>query len=77
LAPTGTDFAVYFADTNENLGGNNPTSSPAITLLQYDHVGAGSAATFFTNAPTQLQSFNQNPATNRHWGTIAVEIKRP
>jgi hypothetical protein len=73
-----TNFDVYFLDTHENLGPNTPTSSPAITNLRYDHVGAGSAATYFKDPASQNEQFTQNPnPTNHHWGTIAVEIKRP
>jgi hypothetical protein len=74
--PTGTDFAVYFLDANEDLKGTDPTSSPAITLLTYVHGGGGSTATFFANAPTASQSFDEgDKVTAHHWGTIAVEIK--
>jgi hypothetical protein len=76
--PAGTNFGVYFLDTESNLGTTTPSSAPAITNLAYQHAGGGSAATFFANAPTQLQSFDQAPTgKNHHWGTIAVEIKRP
>jgi hypothetical protein len=79
LAPIGlTNFDVYYLNTQEDLAGNNPTSNPAITLLTpYLHASNGSAATFFANTPSQNESFNKNPIAVAHWGTIAVEIKRP
>jgi hypothetical protein len=70
----GTNFDVYFLDANEDLGGSAPTGTPAVTNLVYAHAGAGSAATYFKGTPSQNESF---AGSNKHWATMAVEIKRP
>ena len=78
LAPlAGTDFDVYFLNAKEGLGASAPTGTPAVTNLIYVPGGSGSAATYFAGTPSQNESFNTSPASNKHWGTIAVEIKRP
>jgi hypothetical protein len=70
-----TNFDVYFVSSNENIGGSPPTPVPAATLLLYDKAGGGSGVTYFRDTPPlQNQQFT---AANHHWGTIAVEIKRP
>jgi len=76
LAPlAGTNFDVYFLCGKEDLGGSAPTGTPAVTNLIYGHAGAGSAGTYFRDTPpSQNESF---AGSNKHWGTIAVEIKRP
>jgi len=70
----GTNFDVYFLDANEDLGGSAPTGTPTVTNLIYVHASAGSAGTYFADTPSQNESF---AGANKHWGTIAVEIKRP
>ena len=78
LAPlAGTDFDVYFLNAKEGLGASAPTGTPAVTNLIYVPGGSGSAATYFAGTPSQNESFNTSPASSKHWGTIAVEIKRP
>ena len=78
MAPlAGTDFDVYFLNAKEGLGASAPTGTPAVTNLIYVPGGSGSAATYFAGTPSQNESFNTSPASNKHWGTIAVEIKRP
>jgi len=75
LAPlAGTNFDVYFLCGKEDLGGSAPTGTPAVTNLIYGHAGGGSAGTYFAGTPSQNESF---AGANKHWGTIAVEIKRP
>jgi hypothetical protein len=74
----GTNFDVYFLNVNEDLGGGIPTSSPVCTNLTFGHTADGSAQTSFKGTPSQNEQFTQNPTpTAHHWGTIAVEIKRP
>lgn len=77
--PTGTNFAIYFLNSNENLTNAVPTSSPAITNLVYANAQTGMAGTWFADTPSQFQPFCQQacPGVQQHWGTIAVEIKRP
>ncbi len=78
LAPlAGTNFDVYFLNAKETLGASAPTGTPAVTNLIYVPGGSGSAATYFAGTPSQNESFNTSPASSKHWGTIAVEIKRP
>ncbi len=73
-----TDFSVYFLNTEEDLGVTTPTSTPANTNLAYRHNTNGCAGTFFKDPSSASQSFDQAPTpTAHHWGTIAVEIKRP
>jgi hypothetical protein len=53
---------------------------PAITNIDYQNAGSGTAGTWFNNATSQNQQFCQGstcPGAQQHWGTIAVEIKRP
>ena len=69
-----TNFDVYFLDAHEDLGGTVPTGTSAVTNLIYAHAGGGSAATYFKETQSQNQSF---AGPNKHWATIAVEIKRP
>ena len=70
----GTNFDVYFLCGKEDLGGMAPVGTPAVTNYLYEHAGPGSAGTYFKNTPSQNESF---AGANKHWGTIAVEIKRP
>jgi hypothetical protein len=82
LAPLqSTNYDVYFLNTHEDLGGGIPTSTPAATDMSVGHNGApnsGSAYAYRAGTPSQNESFDHNPApTDNHWGTIAVEIKRP
>jgi hypothetical protein len=72
-----TDFNVYFLDANENLGNTTPVGTPAATNLRYDHVGAGTAGTYFREPPPAPSGSESFAGSNHHWGTIAVEIKRP
>ena len=72
--PLASNFDVYFLDANEDLGSSAPTGTPAVTNLIYAHAGAGSAGTYFKDTPSQNESF---AGGNKHWATIAVEIKRP
>jgi hypothetical protein len=69
----GTNFDVYFLNAQESLGGPS-TGTPAVTNLFYAQAGAGTAGTYFKGTPSQNESF---AGKNHHWGTIAVEIKRP
>jgi hypothetical protein len=69
-----TNFDVYFLDANEDLSPSAPTGTPAVTNLIYQHSPPGSAATYFADTPWQNESF---AGGNKHWATIAVEIKRP
>jgi hypothetical protein len=69
-----TNFDVYFLDAHEDLGNSVPTGTSAVTNLVYAHAGGGTAATYFKETQSQLQSF---AGPNKHWATIAVEIKRP
>jgi hypothetical protein len=73
----GTNFDVYFLCAKESLGATAPTGTPTVTNLIYVPGGSGSAATYFAGTPSQTESFNTSPSSNKHWGTIAVEIKRP
>ena len=79
LAPlASTNFDVYFLNAKEDLGGSAPVGTPVATSLLYLHSGNGTAGTYFRDTPpSQTESFNTSPASNKHWGTIAVEIKRP
>jgi hypothetical protein len=70
----GTNYDLYFLNASEDLGGSAPTGTPAATNLIYVHAGGGTAGTYFDGTPSQNQSF---AGSNHHWGTIAVEIKRP
>jgi hypothetical protein len=70
----GTNFDVYFLNASEDLGGSVPTGTPAVTNLIYVHAGGGTAGTYAAGTPSQNESF---AGSNHHWGTIAVEIKRP
>jgi hypothetical protein len=70
----GTNFDVYFLD-GEDFGTTAPVGTPAATNLLYQHGGGDSAGTYFKTTPTQNESFALG--TNKHWGTIGVEIKRP
>jgi len=73
----GTNFDVYFLCAKENLGASAPTGTPAVTNLIYVPGGSGSAGTYFRDTPpSQNESFCMGCAI-KHWGTIAVEIKRP
>jgi hypothetical protein len=75
--PIGSNnFDVYFLDAHEDLvvSGTAPTGTSAVTNLVWAHAGGGSAGTYFKETQSQLQSFT---GPNKHWGTIAVEIKRP
>ena len=78
LAPlAGTDFDVYFLNAREALGASAPTGTPAATNLIYVAGGSGTAGTYFRDTPpSQNESFCVGCA-GKHWGTIAVEIKRP
>jgi hypothetical protein len=58
----------------EDLGGSVPTGTPPVTNLIYVHGGPGSAVTYFAITPSQNESF---AGGNKHWATIAVEMKRP
>ena len=69
-----TNFDVYFLNAKEDLGGTASVGTPAATNLLYVHAGAGSAGTYFKDTQSQNQSF---AGPNKHWATIAVEIKRP
>jgi hypothetical protein len=74
----GTNFDVYFLCARESLGATAPVGTPAVTNLFYAQANNGTAGTYFRDTPpSQNQSFTMTPASNRHWGTIAVEIKRP
>jgi len=75
LAPT--NFDVYFLDAGDDFGPSAPTGTPAVTNLFYAHGGGTAAGTYFKDTPSQTESFNTSPGSNKHWGTIAVEIKRP
>ena len=71
----GTNFDVYFLNANEDLGGTVPVGTPAATNLIYKHAGNGTGGTYFRDTPpSQNESF---AGASHHWGTIAVEIKRP
>jgi hypothetical protein len=70
----GTNFDVYFINGKESLGNTAPVGTPAATNLVYDITGGSSAGTYFKNTPSQNESF---AGGNHHWGTIAVEVKRP
>jgi len=72
LAPT--NFDVYFLDAGDDFGPSAPTGTPAVTNLFYAHGGGTAAGTYFKDTPSQNESF---AGGNKHWGTIAVEIKRP
>jgi hypothetical protein len=71
---SGTNDDVYFLDGGDDLGPSAPTGAPAVTNLFYAHGGGTSAGTYFKDTPSQNESFAGN---NKHWATIAVEIKRP
>jgi hypothetical protein len=75
LAPT--NFDVYFLDAGDDLGTSAPTGTPAVTNLFYAHGGGTAAGTYFKDPASAFESFNTSPPSNKHWGTIAVEIKRP
>jgi hypothetical protein len=70
----GTNFDVYFLSANESLGVSSPIGTPAVTNLIYVPGNSGTAGTYFAGTPSQNESF---AGANKHWGTIAVEIKRP
>ena len=73
----GTNFDVYFLCGRESLGVAAPTGTPGVTNLIYVAGGSGTAGTYFRDTPpSQTESFCVGCA-NKHWGTIAVEIKRP
>jgi hypothetical protein len=76
LAPLqSTNFDVYFLCAKEDLGGTAPVGTPAATSLFYADAGSGTGGTYFRDTPpSQNESF---AGGNHHWGTIAVEIKRP
>jgi hypothetical protein len=78
LAPlAGTNFDVYFLTAKEGLGVTAPVGTPAATNLIYQNSGSGTAGTYFRDTPpSQTESFCVGCA-GKHWGTIAVEIKRP
>jgi hypothetical protein len=69
-----TNFDVYFLDAKEDISPSAPTGTPAVTNLIYQHSPSGSAASYFAGTPSQNESF---AGANKHWATIAVEIKRP
>jgi len=74
-----TNFDVYFVNAHENITavpGATPTPTPATLTLQSGG-GGGTADTFWASTPRQNESFNTSPSSSKHWGTIAVEIKRP
>jgi len=70
----GTNFDAYFLDAGDDLGPSAPTGTPAVTNLFYAHGGGTAAGTYFKDTPSQNESF---AGANKHWATIAVEIKRP
>jgi hypothetical protein len=72
-----TNFDVYLLGSGDDTGATTPTSSPAITNIQYDHGGGTAAAVYWsgTTAPQQNEQFDSVPPANKHWGTIAVELK--
>jgi hypothetical protein len=70
----GTNFDAYFLDASDDLGPSAPTGTPAVTNLFYAHGGGTAAGTYFKDTPSQNESF---AGGNKHWATIAVEIKRP
>jgi hypothetical protein len=71
----GTNFDVYFLCAKESLGPTAPVGTPAATNLFYVQGGGGTAGTYFRDTPpSQNESF---AGASHHWGTIAVEIKRP
>jgi len=78
LAPlASTNFDVYFLNAKESLGASAPTGTPAVTNLIYVQGGSGTAGTYFRDTPpSQNESFCVG-CGGKHWGTIAVEIKRP
>ena len=52
-----------------------PVGTPAVTNLFYVQANNGTAGTYFRDTPpSQNESF---AGASKHWGTIAVEIKRP
>jgi len=76
-----TDFDVYWLNGGDDLGATL-TSSPSITQVDNTHGGGTTGATFFASTPSsqtteQFCSGTTCPGTTNHWGTIAVEIKRP
>ena len=78
LAPlASTNFDVYFLCAKEDLNSPAPTGTPAATSLFYAHSGNGTAGMYFRDTPpSQNESFCVG-CGGKHWGTIAVEIKRP
>jgi Predicted solute binding protein len=70
----GTNDDVYFLTGGDDLGLSAPTGTPAVTNLFYAHGGGTAAGTYSTGTPSQNESF---AGPNKHWGTIAVEIKSP
>ena len=69
-----TNFDVYFLDGGDDLGPSAPVGTPAVTNLLYAHGGGTAAGTYFASTPSQNESF---AGGNKHWGTIALEIKLP
>jgi hypothetical protein len=76
-----TDFDVYWLTGGDDIGATI-TSSPAITLLDNTHGGGTTGATFWASTPSSqtTEQFCKGatcPGGTAHWGTIAVEVKRP
>jgi hypothetical protein len=70
--PSSGDNEVAFLSAHEDLGGNALPATPAgMVNLVYKHAGGGSAGSYTNPTATQNTSFS---GSNKHWGTIAVEI---
>ena len=78
LAPPlqGTNFDVYLLGSGDDITSGTPTGTPAVTNLVFNHGSGTAAGAYFKDTPSQLESFCVGCAS-KHWGTIAVEIKRP